>query len=194
MVDSEVPEYQLSIPETWKTYVLVPYYRTAADFGRYDWPNNYPSYHELRNYFDHCDKMLDISSRTAFETVVTGATFNTKEGRWRVSTADGRTAKAKYLVIAAGFAAKRYVPNWHGIEKFKGFVSHSSFWPDDEIDVKDKKCAIIVSKPNHYAALTSPLLIQEANEVTAGNWCHRCADHSSMGTKGWALEGLPAYP
>ncbi|ETI26881.1 hypothetical protein G647_09980 [Cladophialophora carrionii CBS 160.54] len=128
MVDSEVPEYQLSIPETWKTY---------------NWPSNYPTYRELRDYFDHCDKVLDIKSHTAFESVVTGAQFNTEEGRWYVKTADGRTAKAKYLVVAAGFAAKRYVPDWPGIEKFKGVVHHSSFWPDEEIDVKGKKCAII---------------------------------------------------
>ncbi|KAK5711156.1 hypothetical protein LTR15_012644 [Elasticomyces elasticus] len=128
MVDSEVPEYQLSIPETWKTY---------------NWPNNYPGYKELRDYFDHCDKVLDIKSQTAFESVVTEAHFDTEEGRWAVQTADGRTAKAKYLVIAAGFAAKRYVPPWEGIEKFKGIVHHSSFWPDEEIDVSGKRCGII---------------------------------------------------
>jgi len=60
-----------------------------------------------------------------------------------VRTADGRTCKCKYLVIAAGFAAKRYIPPWPGIDKFKGIMHHSSFWPDDEIDVKGKKCAIV---------------------------------------------------
>lgn len=88
--------------------------------------------------------MLDIKSNTAFHSVVTSAEFNTNEGRWHVKTADGRTAKAKYLVIAAGFAAKRYVPSaWKGIEKFKGVVHHSSFWPDEEMDVSGKRCAII---------------------------------------------------
>lgn len=87
--------------------------------------------------------MLDIKSNTAFESVVTGGSFNKEEGRWHVKTADGRTAKAKYLVLAAGFAAKRYVPPWKGIAKFKGIVHHSSFWPDEDIPVEGKKCAII---------------------------------------------------
>jgi len=128
MVDSEVPEYQLSIPEVIKAH---------------NWPNNYPNYHDLRDYFDTCDRVLDIKSQTAFESVVTGAQFNTEEGRWHVETADGRTAKCKYLVICAGFAAKRYVPDWPGIDKFKGIVHHSSFWPDEEVPVEGKKCAII---------------------------------------------------
>ena len=113
------------------------------DSFRYDWPTNYPDYRELRSYFDHCDKVLDIKSHTAFESVVIDAQFNTDEGHWHVKTADGRTAKAKYLVIAAGFAAKRYVPPWPGINDFGGILHHSSFWPDEEIDVAGKKCAII---------------------------------------------------
>lgn len=40
-------------------------------------------------------------------------------------------------------AAKRYVPDWPGIDKFQGVVHHSSFWPDDEIDVRGKRCAVI---------------------------------------------------
>ncbi|KAF1935991.1 cyclohexanone monooxygenase [Clathrospora elynae] len=128
MVDSEVPEYQLSIKETWEHYA---------------WPSNYPDYKELRKYFDYCDSVLDIKSQCAFRSVVTGAKFNTEEGRWYVKTADGRTCRAKNLIIAAGFAAKRYIPPWKGIEKFEGIVHHSSFWPDEEIDVSGKKCCII---------------------------------------------------
>ncbi|KAK4544133.1 hypothetical protein LTR36_004631 [Oleoguttula mirabilis] len=128
MVDSEVPEYQLSIPGTWNTY---------------NWPSNYPNYKDLRAYFDHLDKVLDIKKDTAFESVVSDAQFNTDEGRWHVKTSDGRTCKAKYLVLATGFAAKRYVPSWPGIDKFKGVIHHSSFWPDEDIDVSGKRCAIV---------------------------------------------------
>ena len=70
---------------------------------------------------------------------MTGAQFDTEEGRWSVETADGRTAKAKYLVVCAGFAAKRYVPDWPGIDDFKGIIHHSSFWPDEEVSVDGKK-------------------------------------------------------
>ncbi|PIG86246.1 steroid monooxygenase [Aspergillus arachidicola] len=127
-VDSEVPEYQLSIPETWKDWT---------------WSTNYPNYEDLRKYFDHVDKVLDIKKDCAFNSVVVGAHFHTVEGRWHIRTADGRTARAKYFIIAAGFAAKRYIPEWPGIEKFKGIVHHSSFWPDEKIDVRGKRCAII---------------------------------------------------
>ena len=40
-------------------------------------------------------------------------------------------------------AAKRYIPDWPGVDKFQGVVHHSSFWPDDEVDVRGKRCAVI---------------------------------------------------
>ncbi|KAK0390750.1 hypothetical protein NLU13_0253 [Sarocladium strictum] len=127
-VDSEVPEYEFSWPEVYNTW---------------NWPSNYPTYQDLRDYFDHVDKVVQVKKDCSFNTVVVGAHFETGEGKWHIQTADGRTTKAKYLVLGTGFAAKRYIPEWPGMEKFKGIVHHSSFWPDGEIDVKNKRCGII---------------------------------------------------
>ena len=91
-VDSPVPIYELAIPEVYKDW---------------HWTTNYPDWTELQKYFDHCDKVLDLSKDTAFETVVTSAEFDTNEGKWNIGTVDGRKAKCKFFVVAAGFAAKR---------------------------------------------------------------------------------------
>ncbi|KAI1085163.1 FAD/NAD(P)-binding domain-containing protein [Whalleya microplaca] len=127
-VDSEVPEYELSWPEVWKTW---------------HWPNNYPNYENLRDYFEHVDKVVGIKKDTAFNTVVVGGQFDTESGLWTVKTEDGRIAKAKYLILGTGFAARRYIPDWPGMDKFKGVIHHSSFWPDEHVDVKGKRCAVI---------------------------------------------------
>ncbi|KAJ5804107.1 uncharacterized protein N7518_000410 [Penicillium psychrosexuale] len=127
-VDSEVPEYEFSWPEVYNTW---------------NWPNNYPNYQNLRDYFDHVDKVVGIKKDCSFNTVVIGAQFDTKEGKWNIKTADGRTTKAKYLVLGTGFAAKRYIPPWPGMDKFKGIVHHSSFWPEEKIEVKNKRAAVI---------------------------------------------------
>ncbi|KAF7561485.1 hypothetical protein G7046_g2663 [Stylonectria norvegica] len=127
-VDSEVPEYEFSWPEVWKTW---------------NWSTNYPNYEELRSYFDHVDKVLDIKKDCSFNTVVVGANFDTEAGKWNVRTEDGRVAKSKYLILGTGFAAKRYIPAWPGMENFKGVIHHSSFWPDEKVDVKNKRCAVI---------------------------------------------------
>ena len=43
-----------------------------------------------------------LSKDCAFETCVTGAEFDEKEGKWTVKTVDGRTAKARFMIVAAG--------------------------------------------------------------------------------------------
>jgi cation diffusion facilitator CzcD-associated flavoprotein CzcO len=127
-VDSPVPIYQLSIPEVYNTWSFT---------------TNYPDWRELQAYFDHVDKVCDLSKDTAFETVVTSAEFDEQAGKWTVKTADGRTAKTRFLIIAAGFAAKLYIPDYKGIDKFKGVIHHSSFWPPEDVDVKGKRVAVI---------------------------------------------------
>lgn len=89
-VDSEVPSYELSWPEVWKTW---------------KWSTNYPSYIELRQYFDHVDKVVGIKKDCAFNTVVVGGRFDTETGRWEIRTEDGRTARAKWLILGAGFVS-----------------------------------------------------------------------------------------
>ncbi len=127
-MDSEVPIYQLNIPEVYNTWTFT---------------TNYPDWRELQAYFDHVDKVCNLSKDTAFETVVTSCEFDENTAKWTVKTADGRTAKARFLIIAAGFAAKRYIPNVKNMDKFKGEMHHSSFWPTEDVDVKGKRVAVV---------------------------------------------------
>lgn len=126
--DTEVPIYEFSIPEVYKTW---------------NWSTNYPEYSEIQRYFRHVDDTLNLSKDAAFETVVTGAIYDTANAKWNVTTADDRHAKATFLIIAAGFSSKRYIPNFKGLEKFRGEIHHSSFWPTEGINAVGKRVAVI---------------------------------------------------
>ncbi|KAI1118263.1 hypothetical protein F5Y14DRAFT_257690 [Nemania sp. NC0429] len=127
-VDTEVPAYEFSWPELWKTW---------------NWESNFPNYQHIQAYFDHVDKAFDIRKHCSFNTVVVAAHFDTGSGRWTVKTFDGRTARAKYLILATGSTANRYIPHWPGMEKFKGIIHHSSLWPEEKFDAQGKRCAVI---------------------------------------------------
>lgn len=127
-VDSQVPVYEYSIPEVWKDWT---------------WSEAYPGWEELREYFKHVDKVLDVQKDVAFDSCVVGADFDQPSGKWTVKTEDGRVAKCRFLIIATGFAAKRHFPDWKGLDTFKGVVHHSSFWPNEGVDVKGKKVAVV---------------------------------------------------
>jgi len=127
-VDSQIPVYEYSLPEVWKDWT---------------WSCRYPGTDELRAYFEHVEKKLDIKKDCAFNTRVVGAHFDKPSGKWITETEDGRTAKSKYLLLALGFAAKRHFPDWPGMESFEGELHHSSFWPNEGVNTKGKRVAVI---------------------------------------------------
>lgn len=107
------------------------------------WTEKYPGDAELRAYFDHVEKQLDVKKDIAFSSRVVSAHFDKPTARWTVRTEDGRTARARYLINAIGFAAKRHFPDWPGLDRFKGEIHHSSFWPAEGVDVKGKRVAVV---------------------------------------------------
>lgn len=127
-VDTQVPIYEYSIEKVWKDWT---------------WTQKYPDFNELREYFIHVENTLDVKKDVSFNTRVIGSQFDNESKMWTVKTEDGRTARCKYLINAIGFAAKRHFPDWKGLTDFKGELHHSSFWPDEGVDVKGKRVAVI---------------------------------------------------
>jgi cation diffusion facilitator CzcD-associated flavoprotein CzcO len=127
-VDTHAPLYQLSIPEVWQSW---------------NWTQRFPAAHELVAYFQHLDKVLDLRKDVIFNTKVVGAEFSEDVNTWTITTGGGATFVSRYFIPAMGFAAKRVFPDWPGIERFKGEIHHSSFWPKEGVDVQGKRVAVV---------------------------------------------------
>lgn len=127
-VDCPAPLYGYSSKNAWQSWT---------------WTEKYPGQAELKAYFDHVDRMFHVRKDCFFNSEVNSATFDKESCRWTVQSADGKVATAKYLLVAVGFASKSYVPDWKGISSFRGTIYHSSKWPEEGVDVKGKKVAVI---------------------------------------------------
>ncbi|KAK6439537.1 hypothetical protein LTR95_004256 [Oleoguttula sp. CCFEE 5521] len=127
-VDSQYPIYALSIPEVYKTW---------------QWKQQYPGEKELKQYFEHVGKVLDVSRDTLFGTTVLTAVFDESTDKWRIGCENGTRITCRYFLSCIGFAAKRHYPDFKGLDSFKGYMCHSSFWPHEGVDVKGKKVAVI---------------------------------------------------
>lgn len=104
-VDSYIPFYELSDPELW---------------GDWTWTQRYPGGPEIRAYFAYVADKWDLRKDTQFNAFVSEARWDEHEAKWMIKTKSGETFKAKLLLLNTGFAAKRFVPNWKGIDSFKG--------------------------------------------------------------------------
>ncbi|KAF1917748.1 cyclopentanone 1,2-monooxygenase [Ampelomyces quisqualis] len=127
-VDSHIPFYELSDPALWEDWT---------------WMQRFPGGAEIRAYFAHVAEKWDLRKDTQFNTFVSEARWDEHEAKWMVKTESGKAYKVRFLLLNTGFAARRYVPDWKGIESFTGNFLHSSYWPHENLELKSKRVAII---------------------------------------------------
>lgn len=146
-VDSEMPYYQfMSIPEVYKTW---------------NWSKRFPGHVELKAYFKHVDKTLNLSKDITYSTAVVGADFDEQSARWTVTTSTGKIFTCKYLIPATGSSYKRYEPDFAGMETYKGQIIHAASWPETDIDFTGKNVAVI------GAGATGVQLVQEISKTAS---------------------------
>ncbi|KAI5367248.1 Putative flavin monooxygenase, FAD/NAD(P)-binding domain superfamily [Septoria linicola] len=129
-VDSQWPVYQLAIPEVFNTF---------------EWKEHYPGASELQRYFQHADKVLDISKDTIYNTRVEQAIWDDEAKKWNITCDTGLKVRTPFLNCCLGFAAKRHFPDWAGLDNFAGYICHSSFWPKEGVDMRGKRVACVGS-------------------------------------------------
>ncbi|KAJ3973582.1 cyclohexanone monooxygenase [Lentinula raphanica] len=127
-VDSEIPEYDLSLEEIWRDW---------------NWTEKFPGYEELRRYFNHIDQKLEIRKDVSFNKRVVAARFDTDVDRWEITALDGTVVNPRFLVLCTGFAAKPYTPHLKGIDLFQGISHHTAEWPENGLDLKGKRVGVI---------------------------------------------------
>ncbi|KAF9068548.1 FAD dependent oxidoreductase [Rhodocollybia butyracea] len=127
-VDSEVPVYEYSLEEVWRDWT---------------WSEKFPGRDELRRYFNHVDKKLDIRKDVLLNKRVVKARFNTETDHWTVTAEDGTAVQARFLVLCTGFASKIYIPKLKGLDSFQGISHHTAHWPQEGVELKGKRVGVV---------------------------------------------------
>ena len=144
-VDSEAPFYQLDIPEVYNTF---------------NFSQRFSGHEELRRYFSHVEKVLDLRKDVTFNAQVVDCSWDESTGRWSIKTASGHSANCKYLFLGTGALCRKYTPDFPGLESYKGKLVHSGAWPED-LDCTGKKVGLI------GAGATAVQITQELGKVAS---------------------------
>jgi len=145
-VDSHVPNYEFSMEELWRDWC---------------WTERFPAWDELRRYFHHVDKKLDLSRDIRFDTWMSGARFDTDSNYWQVECADGHQIRTRFLIPCTGFASKAYIPDFQGLESFAGPCVHTGHWPQAGLDMTDRRVGVVGT------GASGVQVIQEAGKIAA---------------------------
>ncbi|MDH3681643.1 MAG: NAD(P)/FAD-dependent oxidoreductase [Acidimicrobiia bacterium] len=109
----------------------------------WNWSELFPSWSEMRAYFDYVDEKLELSKDISFNTRVLAAEFDESANKWTVSCDDGSTIRTSFLDINTGFGSKPYIPDLEGLDSFEGRCHHTALWPQEGLSLAGQRVGVI---------------------------------------------------
>ncbi|MEA2229688.1 MAG: hypothetical protein QOF04_3318 [Solirubrobacteraceae bacterium] len=138
----------------------------------WEWSERYPEQHEIRAYLDHVADRFDLRKDIRFDTRVTAASFDEATNTWSVTTDQGDTVTARYVITGVGALSAANTPPFAGIDAFRGASYHTGRWPHEGVDFTGRRVGVIGTGASAVQAI--PLIAQEATELTI---CQRTANY-----------------
>jgi cation diffusion facilitator CzcD-associated flavoprotein CzcO len=109
----------------------------------WDWKEHFSGQPENERYLNYVADKFDLRRDIQFNARVSSAVYDESENRWQVQTEDGRRARAQFLITAVGLLSAGYIPDFAGIESFKGDWCHTGRWPKEGMDLAGKRVGVI---------------------------------------------------
>ena len=139
----------------------------------WEWSERYPEQPEILRYLEHVAKRHDLKRDMQFNTRVTGAEFDESTNLWTVHTDKGEEVTARYLIAAVGSLSTTNMPQFKGLETFKGKWYHTSRFPHAGVDFTAKRVAVVGTGATAVQAI--PEIAQQAKQLTVfqrtANYC-----------------------
>jgi cation diffusion facilitator CzcD-associated flavoprotein CzcO len=107
-----------------------------------DWSRAFPSQTEIWDYMRACVDRFDVGGHLRFGRAVDEARWDDDACRWDVRTSDGEAYRARILVWATGSLSEPSLPEFPGLEQFRGKVFHSARW-EHGFDLRGKRVCVV---------------------------------------------------
>jgi cyclohexanone monooxygenase len=107
------------------------------------WPERYGTQPEILRYINHVADRFDLRRDVILNARVVSAVFDPARAMWTVRTDRGDVARAPFCIMATGNLSTPRVPDFKGIETFKGRWYHSGLWPHEGVDFSGLRVGVI---------------------------------------------------
>ncbi|MGE3073283.1 MAG: flavin-containing monooxygenase [Dehalococcoidia bacterium] len=130
----------------------------------WNWSERYATQPEILQYVNHVADKFDLRRDIKFNTRVTSAHFDEKSNRWLIKTDAGDSYSAKYCIMATGCLSSFRVPEFPGLDTFKGDWYHTGAWPHEGVDFAGKTVGIIGTGSSGIQSI--PQIAKQAKHLT----------------------------
>ena len=149
-------------------------YSFDADLlDEWEWPEHFSAQPDTLRYLQHVADRFDLRRDIRFDTRVTAARWDEGATEWEVTTDDGTTTRARWLITAIGALSMPVLPAIEGRDDFDGPAFHTARWPRDGVELAGARVGVIGT------GATGVQVIQEVAKVAGHltvfqrtpNWC-----------------------
>jgi cyclohexanone monooxygenase len=131
---------------------------------QWDWSERYAPQPEILRYANHVADRFNLRPDIALNTRVDRAVFDESRHAWSVTTSDGGSVTAKYLVLATGCLSNARMPDIKGLADFMGRVYHTGHWPHEPVDFTGQRVGVIGTGSS--AIQSVPVIAEQASHLT----------------------------
>jgi cyclohexanone monooxygenase len=110
---------------------------------QWNWSERYPRQPEVLAYLNAVADKHDLKRSINFNTRIVSARWSEAETLWVLETGHGVEIRARFLIEGVGLLSSTNVPNFKGIESFKGEIFHAARWPEQKVDLVGKRVAVV---------------------------------------------------
>src|SRR5262245_58253794 len=130
----------------------------------WNWSERYAPQPEILAYANHVADRFNLRPDIQFDTRVERAEFDERSNVWSVTTSDGKTVQAKFVVLATGCLSNARMPDIKGLDRFKGKVYHTGHWPHEVVDFTGQRVAVIGTGSSGIQSV--PVIAEQAKHLT----------------------------
>ena len=109
----------------------------------WQWTERYASQPEILRYINHAADRFDLRRDLQLNTRVRSAILDALTGHWTVRTDQGDLVQCRFCIMATGCLSAARVPDFKGLDSFKGAWHHTGLWPSDGTDFSGKRVGVI---------------------------------------------------
>src|ERR1700689_4186661 len=130
----------------------------------WNWSERYAPQPEILKYANHVADRFKLRPDIQLNTRVDRAVFDESANSWSVTTSDGKTVSAKFIVLATGCLSNAKMPDIKGLADFKGKVYHTGHWPHEPVDFTGLRVGVVGTGSS--AIQSVPVIAGQARHLT----------------------------
>ena len=130
----------------------------------WQWSERYAPQPELLRYADHVADRFDLRRDIKLNTRVAACHFHAETNRWTVTTDQGDTLTARFVIMATGCLSVPTEVDFAGIDDFKGKLYRTSRWPHEGVDFTGQRVGIIGTGSSAIQSI--PVIAEQASQLT----------------------------